>query len=243
MTARPGDRRDYFISYAGADRDWAIWVATQLEGAGLTVELDEWDWPPGSDAIVQMSTALERADRVLALWSPSYFDPKSWAGKELSAAMYQAHRRQAGRLIPVVVRAVEPPPLFGPLVAIRLDGLPEVQASALLISRLSDPRKGTPNANSGAGQQASVAAHYDSSSLYPGHAQSAVAPTPLSTAPLAVLPASNFPLLAGPFVGRDNELGRMPEAHPRRRLSLAHYLGNRRIGKNSPRPSTGRRAS
>jgi hypothetical protein len=35
-----GDRIDFFISHAGADRAWAEWVAWQLDAAGYTVELD-----------------------------------------------------------------------------------------------------------------------------------------------------------------------------------------------------------
>jgi hypothetical protein len=39
-----GERTDFFISHAGADRAWAEWVAWQLTDAGYTVELDVWDW-------------------------------------------------------------------------------------------------------------------------------------------------------------------------------------------------------
>ena len=41
------DRKDFFVSYAGADQEWAEWVAWQLEQAGYSVELDVWDWPAG----------------------------------------------------------------------------------------------------------------------------------------------------------------------------------------------------
>src|SRR6185437_5598940 len=40
-----GDRADFFVSHAGAERAWAEWVAWQLTDAGYTVELDAWDWP------------------------------------------------------------------------------------------------------------------------------------------------------------------------------------------------------
>src|SRR5689334_8122882 len=42
-----GDRIDFFVSHAGADRAWAEWVAWQLTDAGYTVELDVWDWAAG----------------------------------------------------------------------------------------------------------------------------------------------------------------------------------------------------
>ncbi len=31
------ERRDFFISYTGSDRQWAEWIALQLEQAGYTV--------------------------------------------------------------------------------------------------------------------------------------------------------------------------------------------------------------
>ena len=44
-----GDRMDFFVSHAGADRAWAEWVAWQLAEAGYTVELDVWDWAAGPE--------------------------------------------------------------------------------------------------------------------------------------------------------------------------------------------------
>ena len=39
-----GERADFFVSHAGAERAWAEWVAWQLTDVGYTVELDAWDW-------------------------------------------------------------------------------------------------------------------------------------------------------------------------------------------------------
>ena len=206
MTASRSERRDFFLSYAGADREWAIWIATELENAGFTVELDEWDWPPGSDAIEQMNAALERADQVLALWSPNYFDPKSWAGKESSAAMYRAHREQAERLVPVVIEDVEPSPLFAPLVAIRLDGQSEEDARRTLINRLRSPRRPSGAMTDGVGPPGLVDQQNVSTVRFPGeHRGRGDADVP-SREPLNVLPNSNLPLLADRFVGRTAEI-------------------------------------
>ena len=46
-----GDRRDFFVSHAGADRAWAEWVAWQLTEAGYSVELDVWDWAAGRNFV------------------------------------------------------------------------------------------------------------------------------------------------------------------------------------------------
>ena len=67
-------RANIFVSHAGADRAWAEWVAWQLIEAGYTVELDLWDWAAGRNFVTAMSDALERCDRVVALFSAEYFD-------------------------------------------------------------------------------------------------------------------------------------------------------------------------
>jgi hypothetical protein len=68
-----GDRVDFFVSHAGADRAWAEWVAWQLTDAGHAVELDVWDWAAGENFVTKISDALDRAGRVVALWSAEYF--------------------------------------------------------------------------------------------------------------------------------------------------------------------------
>jgi len=69
-----GDRADFFVSHAGADRAWAEWVAWQLTDAGYTVELDVWDWATGQNLVLAMSDAVGRCDRVVALFSAAYFN-------------------------------------------------------------------------------------------------------------------------------------------------------------------------
>ena len=130
-----GDRRDFFVSYAGPDRPWARWVAALLEADGFRVEIDEWDWPPGCDVVQRMNLALENADRVLALWSARYFDPASWAGEELSAAMHRRHEHK-DRLVPVLIEKFDLGPLYRPLLQVDLTGVQEQEASRLLLDRL-----------------------------------------------------------------------------------------------------------
>ncbi|MGH3767031.1 MAG: toll/interleukin-1 receptor domain-containing protein [Pseudonocardiaceae bacterium] len=47
---------DVFVSHAGRDRAWAEWVAWQLERAGLSVELDYWDWQAGENFVARISS-------------------------------------------------------------------------------------------------------------------------------------------------------------------------------------------
>jgi tetratricopeptide (TPR) repeat protein len=107
-----------------------------LETNGYTVELDHWDWAPGTDAVEQMSNALACAERVLALWSPNYFDPTSWAREELSAVMMANHERK-GWLVPVRIADCKPGLMYRPLVVIELVGKDEAAASSELLGRLA----------------------------------------------------------------------------------------------------------
>jgi TIR domain len=77
-----GDRSDFFVSHAGADRAWAEWVAWELTEAGYTVELDVWDWAAGQNFVMAMSDALERCDRVVPLFSSAYFDRSRYTTDE-----------------------------------------------------------------------------------------------------------------------------------------------------------------
>jgi hypothetical protein len=55
--------KDFFISYAGPDRPWAVWVGYELESAGYSVELDIWDWRPGDNFIWRMNNGHRRGRR------------------------------------------------------------------------------------------------------------------------------------------------------------------------------------
>src|SRR6201996_5039216 len=96
-----GDRVDFFVSHAGADRAWAEWVAWQLAEAGYAVELDVWDWVPGRNFVTAMSDALDRADRVVALFSAAYFDRSRYTTEEWAAALVHVPGGGQDRLVPV----------------------------------------------------------------------------------------------------------------------------------------------
>ena len=78
-----GDRKDFFVIYAGADRAWAKWVAWQLEAEGYRVELDVWDWAAGRNVVTAISDALDGSGRRTA-----------WAG-ELAVARATLERALA----------------------------------------------------------------------------------------------------------------------------------------------------
>ena len=71
-TEKNQERRDFFISYTGSDRQWAEWIALQLEQAGYTLFLQAWDFLPGSNFVAEMDRAAKQTERTLLVLSPAY---------------------------------------------------------------------------------------------------------------------------------------------------------------------------
>ncbi|HEX3961162.1 MAG TPA: FxSxx-COOH system tetratricopeptide repeat protein, partial [Trebonia sp.] len=139
-----GDRRDFFVSHAGADRAWAEWVAWQLIDAGFTVELDAWDWPVGQNFVLAMSDALGRCERVLGLFSAAYFDRSRYTTEEWSAALLHGPGRDGGRLVPVRVEdmpAESLPQVLRPLLFCDLFGKDAAEARRSLLEAVKGPAR------------------------------------------------------------------------------------------------------
>ena len=139
-----GEKVDFFVSHAGVDRVWAEWVAWQLDQAGYSVELDVWDWAPGRNFVTAMSDALDRCDRVLALFSAAYFDRSRYTTEEWSAAVIQRQGSREGRLVPVRVEDVpveQMPSVLRPLVFCDVFGLDVEQAQRVLLEAVARPRR------------------------------------------------------------------------------------------------------
>src|SRR5580704_2981854 len=137
-----GDRVDFFISHAGADRAWAEWAAWQLTEAGYRVELDVWGWAAGRNFVTAMSGGLGRADRVVALFSAAYFEPERYTAEEWAASLVHVPGVAAERLVPVRVEQVPAervPPLLRPLIARDVFGVDEQAARRALLEAVAGP--------------------------------------------------------------------------------------------------------
>ena len=139
-----GEPINFFVSHAGADRAWAEWVAWQLAEAGYTVELDVWDWAPGRNFVTAMSDALDRAARVVALFSAAYFDRSRYTTEEWAAAVVHLPGAEQGRLIPVRVEEVvaeQVPAVLRPLVFCDVFGADAAEARRRLLDAVRGPRR------------------------------------------------------------------------------------------------------
>jgi len=139
-----GERVDLFVSHAGRDRAWAEWVAWHLVEAGYTIELDVWDWATGENFVTKMSDALDRASRVMALFSAAYFERPRYTTREWSASVLQVPGMAEHRLVPLRIEPIaeeDVPAVLRPLVYRDLFGLDEGDARRVLLAAVAGPRR------------------------------------------------------------------------------------------------------
>ncbi|WP_405727020.1 FxSxx-COOH system tetratricopeptide repeat protein [Streptomyces sp. NBC_00028] len=137
--AETDTRELVYISYAGPDRPWAEWVGWQLEAAGFAVELDVWNWRVGDDFLRRMQDGLERASKVVALFSRAYFQPGRWTQKEMALAGHD-------RLVPLAIEpllADDIPTSLATRLRRELHGLEESEAREVLLEAITGPPRPT----------------------------------------------------------------------------------------------------
>ncbi len=128
------ERKNFFISYTGADLIWAEWIAWQLEQAGYSVMLQAWDFQAGGNFAADMDLATRIAERTIAVLSPDYFHSR-FSPSEWQAAFRRDPTSEQGLLLPIRVRDCEVEGLLGAIVYIDLVGLEEAAARERLLVR------------------------------------------------------------------------------------------------------------
>ena len=132
--------KDFFISYAHADQHWAKWIAWHLEEAGYHTMLQAWDFPAGSNFVLEMDAAIRQATRTIAVLSPDYFTsqftPSEWA-----AAFQRDPTGEQGLLVPVRVRPCDVEGLLGQVVYIDLVDQDEATARATFLQGITHERR------------------------------------------------------------------------------------------------------
>ena len=137
--------KDFFISYTSADKNWAEWIAWQLEDVGYQVVIQAWDFRPGGNFVLDMQKAAAGSDRTIAVLSPDFLK-SLYTQPEWAAAFANDPTGEKSSLLPVRVHDCELEGLLGQIVYVDLVGLSESDAvDALLkgiqIGRVKPPRK------------------------------------------------------------------------------------------------------
>jgi hypothetical protein len=120
-----------------------LWISWQLEAAGYTVQVQEWDCPPGSNWVSWLDEVLRKAERVIVIVSGA--DAIGEDGTDMTRAVTQLAvssvlaRDPRGRcrsLIPVRVDDCAAPGLLGGIVPLNLFGLAADQAKEQLLEKI-----------------------------------------------------------------------------------------------------------
>lgn len=135
--------KDFLISYNKADRQWAEWIAWELEAAGSSVVIQAWDFRPGSNFVLEMQTATQHATRTIAVLSPDYLTAL-YTHPEWAAALSQDPLGKEGKLVCVLVRKAELKGLLKQIIYIDLLGLDEDAARRELLGGLNRGRAKPP---------------------------------------------------------------------------------------------------
>ncbi|WP_321383522.1 toll/interleukin-1 receptor domain-containing protein [uncultured Enterococcus sp.] len=126
------EKKDFFISYTGNDVQSAEWIAVTLENAGYTTIIQEWDFKPGENFVINMHDALINTKRFIAVLSSDYFD-SYYCRAEFSAAFTKDSGSEKGLLIPVLISDIQVEGLFAPVIYIDLYGIEDEEAKKRLL--------------------------------------------------------------------------------------------------------------
>jgi Tfp pilus assembly protein PilF len=102
---------DIFISYTASDREWAFWIAKELEALGHAPHVHEWEIKGGDDIYAWMEARHDAADHVLCVVSDEYLKAP-YSTLERNAAVWQSARKRPGFVLFVAVKPCRLPTLI-----------------------------------------------------------------------------------------------------------------------------------
>lgn len=133
--------KDFFISYAHQNWDWAKWISQQLEKANYSTILPGRDFPSGSNFVLDMDKAAY-ARRTIAVLSPEYL-ASQFTQPEWAAAFRSDPTGEKRRLLPVRVSPCDVQGLLAQVLYIDLVGvsMSEEKAQKILLAGIQDAPK------------------------------------------------------------------------------------------------------
>jgi len=93
---------DYFVSYAQADREWAEWIAYELEGTGARVLVQAWDSVPGTNWPELVQRGITAAAVLIPILSVCYTTSAGGAAEWQAVWAADIAGRQR-RIVPVLI--------------------------------------------------------------------------------------------------------------------------------------------
>jgi hypothetical protein len=117
---------DIFVSYTSSDRDWAFWIAKELQALGHAPHVHEWEINAGDSIYAWMEAHEDAADHVLCVVSDEYLKAP-YSTLERNGALWRA-AKQPGFALLVVVKPCKLPTLSDFIFHCELFGVPEEAA-------------------------------------------------------------------------------------------------------------------
>jgi hypothetical protein len=135
--------RNFFISYTAVDRQWAEWIAWELEEAGYTTILQAWDFTPGSHFVTAMHLATQFTERTIAVLSRAYLE-SAFSEQEWQAAWADDPSGVERKLLVLRVEDCPRPGLLGQVVSDDLFGVGKELARTRLLAAVQEGRRKPP---------------------------------------------------------------------------------------------------
>lgn len=107
-------REKLFFSHQKSDEPFARSMANRLQYAGFDVFLDLWDAKGVEPVPQEVETALSQSTMFLYVLSPAAVESK-WSGGGHYALLYQTMKNMGLRIVPLIRRTCQSPPLMAPL--------------------------------------------------------------------------------------------------------------------------------
>lgn len=102
---------DVFISYSRHDQPFVRKLVERLIQSGISVFYDEADIAVGQSLAESLHRAIQNARYVFVVMSPDYF-ASQWGKQELELALQQEFESDRTKVIPLLLRDCEIPPLL-----------------------------------------------------------------------------------------------------------------------------------
>jgi hypothetical protein len=138
----PDEQRDFFISFNSADEAYAKTISDALRAEGFSTFFHPDDLEPGGYIPKWMNDALLNSKQMLALCSPEYMNEGAvFSEAERYMRLWQDTRWGAIKLIPVVLRDTNFPPLLAPYKRVTATNMTPAEAAATVVEALKRPEE------------------------------------------------------------------------------------------------------
>ncbi len=128
--------KDFFVSYTGADRDYATWVAEVLEKHEYSVTIQAWDFVAGENFVSKINSALIECRKLIVILSENYLKSE-WCKAEWTTKYAEQIAQKETLIIPIRIEAIEVTGLLAPLVYIDIVDKTEEDAESVIVNGIN----------------------------------------------------------------------------------------------------------